>query len=69
MIKELRRMRQKGGADRAKANYISHLQSRGKLRMYKSKEGYAAYDTEELKEYKKNVRLGRPPKGEYYNGN
>ena len=69
MIKELRRLRQKGGAYRAKANYISNLQSRGKLRMYKSKEGYAAYDTEELKEYKKNVRLGRPPKGEYYIGN
>lgn len=69
MIKELRRMRQKGGAYRAKANYISHLQSRGKLRMYRSKEGYVSYDTEELKEYKKNVRLGRPPKGEYNNGN
>ena len=69
MIKELRKLRQKGGEYRAKANYISHLQSRGKLRMYKSKEGYASYDTEELKEYKKNVRLGRPPKGEYNNGN
>ena len=69
MIKELRRLRQKGGAYRAKANYISHLQSRGKLRMYRSKDGYVSYDTEELKEYKKNVRLGRPPKGEYNNGN
>lgn len=69
MIKELRKMRQKGGAYRAKANYISHLQSRGKLRMYRSKDGYVSYDTEELKEYKKNVRLGRPPKGEYNNGN
>ena len=69
MIKELRKMRRKGGADRAKANYSSHLQSRGKLRMYRSKDGYVSYDTEELKEYKKNVRLGRPPKGEYNNGN
>lgn len=69
MIKELRKMRRKGGADKAKANYISHLQSRGKLHMHRSKAGYAAYDTEELKEYKKNVRLGRPPKGEYNNGN
>ena len=69
MIKELRKMRRKGGADKAKANYISHLQSRGKLRMYRSKDGYVSYDTEELKEYKKKVRLGRPPKGEYNNGN
>ena len=69
MIKELRKMRRKGGADKAKANYISHLQSRGKLLMYKSKDGYVSYDTEELKEYKKNVRLGRPPKGEYNNAN
>lgn len=32
MIKELRKMRAKGGRDRSVANYISELQHRGKLR-------------------------------------
>ena len=64
MIKELRKMRMKGGAERAKANYISTLQHRGKLKMYLSANGYAAYDTEEYRIYRRITKIGRPIKGE-----
>lgn len=62
MIKELRKMRAKGGRDRAVAGYIATLQKRGKIKRIVTDKGYLAYDTEELKEYKKTVKMGRPIK-------
>lgn len=64
MIRELRKLRAKGGRERAVANYISQLQHRGLLTKQLSAKGYAAYDTEELKEYRKTARRGRPCKTE-----
>lgn len=64
MLKELRKMRAKGGAERAKANYISTLQHRGKIGTYVSASGYAAYDTEEYRIYRRTTKIGRPIKGE-----
>jgi len=60
MIKELRKMRAKGGKERAKANYISGLQYKGVIGTYYSKSGYLGYDTEELAKYKATVKKGRP---------
>ena len=40
MIKELRKMRAKGGRDRSVANYVSELQHRGKLRKIITDKGY-----------------------------
>lgn len=60
MYKELRLMRAKGGSERAKANYISSLQHRGVIKTYLNERGYVCYDTEELKEYQKTARRGRP---------
>lgn len=48
--------------DRAKANYIRQLQVRGKIKKI-IKDKYVCYDTEEHKEYTKNVKIGRPIKG------
>lgn len=62
MLKELRKLRAKGGHDRAKANYISTLVSRGRLKGYLSPAGYMAYDTEEYSAYRKKAKRGRPPK-------
>ena len=62
MTKELRKLRRQGGEGRAKANYIAMLISRGKINAYESAAGYVAYDTDELKNYRKTVRRGRPPK-------
>lgn len=68
MLRELRKMRAKGGAERAKANYIGTLQARGILRRYQSAKGYICYDTEELKRYKANRKLGRPFKDGFERG-
>ena len=62
MIKELRTMRKKGGVERSKANYINLLQDKGLLRKIITEKGYVAYDTEEYKKYKKEIRRGRPLK-------
>lgn len=62
MIKELRKMRAKGGRDKSVAGYISQLQYAGKLTTYTSAKGYVAYDTEEFKAFKKNAKKGRPRK-------
>lgn len=64
MIKELRKMRAKGGRDRSVANYVSELQHRGKLRKIITDKGYVAYDTEEFREWKKKAKVGRPIKTE-----
>ena len=64
MIKELRKMRAKGGIERQKANYIAVLQNRGKMKKYFTDKGYIAYDTDEFKNYKATVKLGRPVKME-----
>ena len=63
MLKELRKMRAKGGRERALANYISNLQYRGRLKKHVTEKGYAAYDTEEWKEWKRTAKKGRPIKG------
>lgn len=62
MIKELRKLRAKGGTSRSKANYISSLQSRGRIKVYINAKGYICYDTEELAKYKKTAHRGRPCK-------
>lgn len=63
MIKELRKMRAKGGRDKSVANYIAQLQYQGKIARHTSAKGYAAYDTEEYKNFRKNAKKGRPYKG------
>lgn len=55
MIKEIRKLQ-----DKRLAKYIRMLQHRGSLVQYLSARGYAAFDTEEYRTYKKNVRIGRP---------
>ena len=62
MLKELRKLRAKGGKDRSKANYIASLQYRGKIKTYVNAKGYACYDTTEYEEYRKTARVGRPLK-------
>lgn len=62
MIKELRKMRAKGGLEKAKAGYIATLINRKKIPIHFSKQGYVAYDTTELKEYRATVKKGRPHK-------
>ena len=57
MLKELRRVE-----DRAKANYIRHLQYVGKIPQHINAKGYVCYDPEELKNYQKTNKRGRPPK-------
>ena len=59
MIRELRKLAK---TNRAKANYIRALQNRGVLPKHTNELGYACYDTEELKHYKKTVKWGRPMK-------
>lgn len=59
MIKEIRRI---GRQNIAKEKYIRYLQNRGKLKKIVNEDGYLCYDTEELKNYKESVRIGRPPK-------
>ena len=62
MLKELRKMRAKGGRDRSVANYIANLQNKSKLKKYVTEKGYVAYDTDEYREWKRKARIGRPIK-------
>ena len=64
MYRELRKMRIKGGKDKALANYVAGLQNRNKIKTYVTTEGYLAYDTEELAEYQAKTHKGRPSKRE-----
>lgn len=64
MIRELRKMRAKGGKQRALANYISMLQHRGIIPLIYSAKGFAAYNTSDYAEYRKTVKYGRPKKEE-----
>lgn len=48
--------------NKPKGHYIRMLQRKGKLTAYVSPRGYAAYDTEELEQYSKTARRGRPLK-------
>ena len=57
MIVEIRELK-----DKKLQNYIREMQFRKRLKRYYSEKKYIAYDTEELKELKKNVKMGRPPK-------
>lgn len=59
MIKELRVLDK---TNHSKAVYIRTLIERKKINKYISEKGYVAYDTEELKNYQKNVKIGRPVK-------
>lgn len=56
MLKEIRKI-----PSRSKANYIRALQYRSLIETHLNN-GYVAYDTEELKEYQRTHRRGRPPK-------
>lgn len=58
MLKELRKLREK---NKPLATYIYRLQGMGKIGRY-TKNGVCAYDTEELKSYRKVSRRGRPRK-------
>lgn len=57
MIAEIRKIK-----DRSKANYIRSLQYRNILKVHINDIGYVCYDTEELKNYQKSTKRGRPPK-------
>lgn len=56
-LKEVRKIQ-----DRSKKVYLHYLVSKGKLKQYVSDKGYVCYDTDEYREYKKNVHMGRPLK-------
>lgn len=57
MIKEVRKIKARG-----KAMYIRSLMWRKNIETHISENGYVAYDTEELKNYQKNCKRGRPIK-------
>ena len=57
MIKELRKIQR---IDRSKAVYIAQLQREGKLKRIINEKGYVCFDTQELVNYKKSVKRGRP---------
>ena len=59
MIRELRKPAR---THRAQANHIRALQNRGVLKKIVNEDGYACYDTEELKHRQKTVKWGRPVK-------
>lgn len=61
MLKEIRKLEKK---DKKKARNIRSLQNRQNIGKFISKNGYVMYDTEELKEYKANSKIGRPVKRE-----
>ena len=60
-IRELRKVRK---ADNSKYQYIWRLVQQGKIKKYVTDGGYLAYDTEELKMFKKTIKQGRPLQGE-----
>lgn len=57
MLKEIRKIEK-----RSKANYIRFLQYSGKIPAHINEKGYICYDPQELKEFKKTHKRGRPPK-------
>lgn len=57
MLREIRKLEK-----RSKANYIRGLQYRGRIKAHINSKGYVCYDPEELKEFQKNNKRGRPPK-------
>lgn len=57
MIKEVRKIKTKN-----KRGRIRQLQRRGKLTIYTNDFNCVCYDPEELKEYSKTARRGRPIK-------
>lgn len=57
MIREIRKIKAK-----SRRNYIRSLQWRGRVNLYVNESGYACYDPEELKEYSKKAKRGRPIK-------
>ena len=63
MIIEIREVRKTLG--RARANKIYALQARGAIETYKTKDGYTAYDTEDLERYSRTVHHGRPLNRKY----
>lgn len=57
MIKEIRKLKTK-----KKQTYIHVMQSRGRLHKYINDKGYACYDSDELKAFRKGTHRGRPAK-------
>lgn len=60
--RNLKELRELVKVDRPKAMYIFSLQYKKKLKRYITKEGYVAYDANELSKIKRNTRRGRPRK-------
>ncbi len=61
MLRELRKIRKDATGQ---YQYIWRLMKQGKLTRHVSNGGYLAYDTEELRRVKKELKQGRPLKGE-----
>ena len=59
MLKEIRKLK-----THKKRNYIYTLMWRGHINKYTNAKGYVCYDTDELTAYRKQSKMGRPPKGE-----
>jgi hypothetical protein len=57
MLREIRRIEKKG-----KAGYIRNLQYAGLVGKYINDRGYVCYDPQEVKEFLKGRKIGRPPK-------
>ena len=60
MEKELIELRSLRKENRALMQYIFFLRQRGEIGAYVSEDGYAAYCPEEVEEYRKRARRGRP---------
>jgi hypothetical protein len=57
MLREIRNIK-----PRSKQVFIYYLANGGKIKKHVNEKGYVCYDTEELKEYHKNAKRGRPAK-------
>jgi hypothetical protein len=58
-IKEVRKLAK---TNKKKADYVRLLLQRNKIKLIVSDNGFVSYDTEELKQYRKSARRGRPIK-------
>lgn len=57
MVREIRKIK-----SRAKSMYIRQLQWRKNIKAYVNEHGYICYDPDELKEYNRKAKKGRPLK-------
>lgn len=60
--RDLKELRELVKIDRPKAMYIFSLQYKKALKRYITKEGYVAYDANELSKIQRNTHRGRPRK-------